>query len=71
MEAKIDKLFKEVDIKSLKSLIDQQCSEDIPINDSKPVILYIANKMADVDSNTCTQIASYAIGALRSRQQPF
>ena len=54
MEGKIDQLLKEINITGLKSLIDQQSSEEVPINDSKPVILYLANKMSEIDSNTCT-----------------
>ena len=71
MEGKIDQLLKEINITGLKSLIDQQSSEEVPINDSKPVILYLANKMSEVDSNTCTQISTYAINALKPRLQPF
>ena len=46
MEAKIDLLLKDINIQGLKSLVDELCSEAYPVNDSKPILLYLANKMA-------------------------
>jgi hypothetical protein len=59
--------LKAVDVKAIKALIDEQCSEAVPVNDSKPVIMYLASKMAEIDSNTCVEISSYAVGAIKSR----
>ena len=71
MEAKIDLLLKDINIQGLKSLVDELCSEAYPVNDSKPILLYLANKMAEIDSNTCTEISTHAINTIKSRQSTF
>ena len=48
MEGKIDQLIKEKKFNDLMKIIDDLAKDTVPINESKPAITHVANKMGDV-----------------------
>ena len=54
MEANIGQLVKDKKITDLKKMIDDFSKDSVPINESKPALTYMAGKMGDLDSASCT-----------------
>ena len=71
MEGKIDQLIKDKKFTDVKKIIDDLSKDSVPINESKPAISHIAEKMGDVPASNCIDICEHAIKTLKSRIQPF
>lgn len=58
-------------VQGINSLMDQLLVESATVNDSRPVISYLANNLSKLDNTTTIEVCEYAIQKLKLRQHQF
>lgn len=71
MQVKLETYIAAKNVAAINGLIDEITSEQRPLNESKPIINYLATHLKQLDNSSTLAVCEHAISKLRSRQLQF